>query len=99
MTLLAAVVWLLNGSFEDVAVITVVASSSYAFGSVIMPYVLSFVDDIRLVLLGASSVRAAAAAMIVVLGWRRSEERRVGKECREWRRAMQYKTEVMTERQ
>ena len=70
MTLLAAVVWLLNGSFEDAAVITVVASSSYAFGSVIMPYVLSFVDDIRLVLLGASSVRAAAAAMIVVLGWR-----------------------------
>jgi hypothetical protein len=72
MTMLAAVVWLLNGSFEDVAVITVVASASYAFGSVIMPYVLARVDDIRLVLLGASSVRAAAAAIIATIGWQAS---------------------------
>jgi hypothetical protein len=72
MTLLAAVVWLLNGSFEDVAVITVVASVSYAFGSVIMPFVLARVEDIRLVLLGASSVRAAAAAVIAMVGWQAS---------------------------
>lgn len=72
MTLLAAVVWLLNGSYEDVAMITVVASASYAFGSVIMPYILQRVEDIRLVLLGASSVRAASAAVIMLLGWQAS---------------------------
>src|SRR5687767_12527557 len=44
MTLLAAVVWLLHGSFEDVAVITVVASASYALGSVVMPYALARVE-------------------------------------------------------
>ena len=69
MTLLAAVVWLLDGSFTDVAVITVVASASYALGSVIMPYALTRVRDIRLVLLGAASVRAAAAATIALIGW------------------------------
>lgn len=72
MTILAALVWLLNGSFEDVAVITVVASASYALGSVVMPYALSRVEDIRLVLLGASTVRAAAAAIIAMIGWQAS---------------------------
>lgn len=72
MTLLAALVWLLDGSYEDVAVITVVASASYALGSVVMPYALARVEDIRLVLLGASSVRAAAAAVIAMIGWQAS---------------------------
>lgn len=70
MTLLAAVVWLLDGSFGDIAVITVVASASLALGSIVMPYVLSLVEDVRLVILGASMVRAAAAALIGILGWR-----------------------------
>lgn len=69
MTLLAAVVWLLNGSVDDVAVITVVASASYALGSVVMPYALARVEDVRLVLLGAAAVRAAAAAVIAMIGW------------------------------
>jgi hypothetical protein len=72
MTLLAAVVWLLNGSFEDVAIITVVASASYALGSVVMPFALARVEDIRLVLLGAASVRAAAAGIIAMIGWQAS---------------------------
>lgn len=70
MTLLAAVVWLLDGSFGDIAVIAVVASASLALGSIVMPYVLSLVEDVRLVILGASMVRAAAAALIAILGWR-----------------------------
>jgi hypothetical protein len=70
IALLAAVVWLLDGSFGDVALITVVASASLALGSVAMPYVLSLVEDVRLVILGASTVRAAAAALISILGWR-----------------------------
>ena len=70
IALLAAIVWLLDGSFGDVAIITVVASASLALGSIIMPYVLSLVEDVRLVILGASTVRAAAAALIGILGWR-----------------------------
>lgn len=72
MALLAAIVWLLNGSFGDIAVITVVASASLALGSIAMPYALSLVEDVRLVVLGASMVRAAAAALIALLGWRAS---------------------------
>lgn len=69
MSLLAATVWLLNGSVVDIAIIAVVASASMALGSIIMPYVLSLVEDVRLVILGASMVRAAAAACIAALGW------------------------------
>lgn len=72
MTLLAAVVWLLNGSYVDIAIITVVASAALALGSVVMPYILTLVEDVRLVVLGASTVRAAAAALIAILGWRAS---------------------------
>lgn len=70
MTLLAAVVWLFNGSWVDIAILTVVASASSALGSTVMPYALRYVEDIRLVILGANVVRAGAAALIVVLGWR-----------------------------
>jgi hypothetical protein len=70
ITMLAAVVWLLNGSFVDIAIITVVASASLALGSIVMPYVLSLVEDVRIVILGANVVRAAAASLIVILGWR-----------------------------
>jgi hypothetical protein len=70
VTLLAAIVWLLEGSYVDVAIITVVASAALALGSVVMPYVLTLVEDVRLVVLGASTVRAAAAAMIAIAGWR-----------------------------
>lgn len=70
ITMLAAVVWLLNGSYVDIAIITVVASASLALGSIVMPYVLSQVEDVRVVILGANMVRAAAASLIVILGWR-----------------------------
>lgn len=70
MTLLAAIIWLLDGSFSDIAIVTVVASASIALGSILMPYVLTLVEDVRLVVLGASTVRAAAAALIGILGWR-----------------------------
>lgn len=70
VTMLAAIVWLLNGSYVDVAIITVVASASLALGSIVMPYALSFVEDVRIVILGANIVRAAAASLIVILGWR-----------------------------
>lgn len=69
-TLLAAVVWLMNGSYVDVAIITVVSSAALALGSIVMPYILTLVEDVRLVVLGASMVRAAAAALIAILGWR-----------------------------
>lgn len=69
ITFLAAVVWLFGGSYADVAVIAVAASMSYALGSVIMPFALARVDDIRLVLLGASVVRALASAIIAIVGW------------------------------
>ncbi len=69
-TFLAAVVWLLGGTYTDVAVIAVAAAMSYALGSVVMPFALARVDDIRLVLLGASVVRALASAIIAVVGWR-----------------------------
>lgn len=68
-TFLAAVVWLFGGTYADVAVIAVAAAMSYAIGSVIMPFALAKVDDIRLVLLGASTVRALASAIIAVVGW------------------------------
>ena len=71
-TFLAAVVWLFGGSFADVAVIAVAAAMSYALGSAIMPFALAKVDDIRLVLLGASMVRAFASAIVAVIGWRAS---------------------------
>lgn len=70
MTLLAAVVWLFNGSWVDIAIITVVATAASAFGSTAMPYALRYIEDIRLVVLGANVVHAAAAALIVLLGWR-----------------------------
>lgn len=70
MTLLAAIIWLLNGSYTDIALIAVVASASLALGSVVMPFILSQVQDIRVVLLGANMVRAAAAALIAIAGWR-----------------------------
>lgn len=69
-TFLAAVVWLFGGSYTDVAVIAAAAAMSYALGSVVMPFALARVDDIRLVLLGASLVRAVAAAIIAIVGWR-----------------------------
>lgn len=69
-TFLAAVVWLFGGSYADVAVIAAAAAMSYALGSVIMPFALARVDDIRLVLLGASLVRAVAVAIIALVGWR-----------------------------
>lgn len=69
-TFLAAVVWLFGGTYADVAVIAVAAAMSNALGSVIMPLALAKVDDIRLVLLGASMVRAAASAIIAVVGWK-----------------------------
>lgn len=71
-TFLAAVVWLFGGSYADVAVIAVAAAMSYALGSAIMPFALAKVDDIRLVLLGASVVRAFASAIIAVIGWQAS---------------------------
>jgi len=70
MILLPAIVWLLNGSYVDIAIITVVASGSSAFGGIVMPYILYLLEDVRVVILGANVVRAAAAALIVVLGWR-----------------------------
>lgn len=70
MTLLAAVVWLFNGSWVDIAIVTVVASAASALGSTVMPYALRYVEDIRLVILGANVVRAGAATLIVILGWR-----------------------------
>lgn len=69
-TFLAAAVWLFGGSYADVAVIAMAAAMSYALGSVVMPFALAKVDDIRLVLLGASMVRAAASAIIAIVGWR-----------------------------
>lgn len=69
-TFLAAAVWLFGGSYVDVAVIAMAAAMSYALGSVIMPFALAKVDDIRLVLLGASVVRALASAIIAIVGWR-----------------------------
>ena len=69
-TFLAAIVWLFGGSYTDVAVIAVAAAMSYALGSVVMTFALANVDDIRLVLLGASMVRALASAIIAVVGWR-----------------------------
>lgn len=69
-TFLAAIVWLFGGTYADVAVIAVAAAMSYALGSVVMPFALARVDDIRLVLLGASVVRALASAIIAVVGWR-----------------------------
>lgn len=69
-TFLAAVVWLFGGSYADVAVIAAAAGMSYALGSVVMPFALAKVDDIRLVLLGTSMVRALASAIIAVIGWR-----------------------------
>lgn len=71
-TFLAAVVWLFGGGYADVAVIAAAAAMSYALGSVIMPFALARVSDIRLVLLGASIVRALASAIIAVVGWRAS---------------------------
>lgn len=68
-TFLAAVVWLFGGTYADVAVIAVAAAMSYALGSAIMPFALAKVDDIRLVLLGASMVRAFASAIIAIVGW------------------------------
>lgn len=70
MTLLAVVVWLFSGSWVDIAIVTVVASAASALGSTVMPYALRYVEDIRLVVLGANVVRAAAATLIVILGWR-----------------------------
>lgn len=70
ITMLAAIIWLLNGSFADIAIITVVASASMALGSIVMPYALSLVEDVRLVILGANVVRAASASLIAILGWR-----------------------------
>lgn len=69
-TFLAAIVWLFGGTYTDVAVIAAAAAMSYALGSVIMPFALANVEDIRLVLLGASVVRAFASAIIAVVGWR-----------------------------
>lgn len=69
-TFLSAVVWLFGGTYADVAVIAMAAAMSYAVGSVIMPFALAKVDDIRLVLLGASIVRAFASAIIAIVGWR-----------------------------
>lgn len=69
-TFLAAMIWLFGGTFMDVAVVAVAASMSYALGSIVMPIALSKVSDIRLVLLGASGVRAAASLMIAIIGWR-----------------------------
>lgn len=69
-TFLSAVVWLFGGTYTDVAVIAMAAAMSYALGSVIMPFALAKVDDIRLVLLGASMVRALASAIIAIVGWR-----------------------------
>lgn len=68
-TFLAAIVWLLGGSYIDVAVIATAAAISYALGSVIMPFALSKVTDIRLVLLGANLVRSVASAIIAIVGW------------------------------
>lgn len=70
VTLLAAVVWLLNGTLMDVAVITTAATASFAIGAVVMPYALARVEDIRLVLLGTHTIRALASAIIAILGWR-----------------------------
>ncbi len=72
-TFLAAVVWLFGGTYADVAVIAAAAAMSYALGSVVMPFALAKVDDIRLVLLGASLVRALASAIIAIVGWRSSK--------------------------
>jgi len=71
-TFLAAAVWLFGGTYADVAVIAVAAAMSYALGSVVMPFALARVDDIRLVLLGASMVRAVASAIIAIVGWKSS---------------------------
>lgn len=71
-TFLAAIVWLFGGSYVDVAVIAVAATMSYALGSVIMPFALARIDDIRLVLLGTYVVRAFASAIIAIVGWRAS---------------------------
>lgn len=73
MTLLAATIWLLNGSYTDIALIAVVASTSHALGSVVMPIALSLIDDVRVVLLGVNMVRAAAAALIAIAGWRATD--------------------------
>lgn len=68
-TFLAAVVWLLGGTYIDVAVIASATAMGNALGSVIMPFALANVSDIRLVLLGANLVRAVASAIIAVIGW------------------------------
>ena len=69
-TFLAAVIWLYGGTFMDVAVVAMAAAMSYALGSIVMPFALARVDDIRLVLLGAGSVRAAASGIVALIGWR-----------------------------
>lgn len=73
ITLLAAIIWLLNGSYADIAIIAAVASASLALGSVVMPFALGHIEDVETVLLGANMVRGAAAALIVVAGWRATE--------------------------
>lgn len=72
-TFLAAVVWLYGGTYMDVAVIAMAASMSYALGSIVMPFALAKVDDIRLILLGAGCVRALASALIAFVGWRAAD--------------------------
>lgn len=71
-TFLAGVIWLFGGTYSDVAVIAVASAVSYSLGSLLMPFALAKVNNIRLVLLGASAVRAVASAIIAIVGWRAS---------------------------
>ena len=68
--LLAAIVWLLDGSLTDVAMLAVAAALPWALSAVIMPLVLTLAESVSAVTLVSGVVRGLAAAAIAFIGWR-----------------------------
>lgn len=71
--LISVLVWLQNGSVADIAVVATIATASNALGSMVMPYIVDLLRNVRMVLLVASMIRGIAAVLISILGWQITE--------------------------
>jgi hypothetical protein len=68
--LLAATIWLLNGSTDTIAVVAVAAAAPWALCAILVPFLQLVAETIPAIALISGLVRAASAALIAFLGWR-----------------------------
>ncbi|HVL26476.1 MAG TPA: hypothetical protein VM450_20465 [Thermomicrobiales bacterium] len=68
--LLAATIWLLNGSIDGIAIVAVAAAAPWAVCAILVPFLQLVAETIPAIALISGLVRAASAALIAFLGWR-----------------------------